>query len=51
MDPVLILLIVLLVLWIGGVGIGYTAGGLIHVLIVAFLVIAIVRLCQGQKIL
>ena len=42
--------IILLVLWALGVVTAFTAGGLIHVLLVVALVIAIIRLMQGRRI-
>ena len=41
---------ILFVLWLLGVVTAYTAGGLIHILLVAALVVAIVRLVQGRRI-
>lgn len=42
--------IILLVLWALGIVTAFTAGGLIHLLLVVALVIAIVRLMQGRRI-
>jgi hypothetical protein len=42
--------IILLVLWAFGIFTAFTAGGLIHLLLVVALVIAIVRLMQGRRI-
>jgi hypothetical protein len=42
--------IIFLVLWLLGVVTAYTAGGLIHILLVVALVVAIVRLMQGRRI-
>jgi hypothetical protein len=42
--------IIFLVLWLLGVVTAFTAGGLIHILLVVALVVAIVRLMQGRRI-
>jgi hypothetical protein len=41
------LAIILLVLWLLGVITSYTAGGLIHILLVVALVVVVIRLFQG----
>jgi len=41
--------LVLLVLWTIGFTTAYTAGGLIHLLLVVALVIVVVRLLQGRR--
>jgi hypothetical protein len=43
--------IVLLVLWALGMITSYTAGGLIHILLVFALVVLVIRLIQGRKVL
>ena len=45
------LCVVLLVLWALGLATSYTAGGLIHVLLVVALVVMVVRLLQGRRII
>ena len=42
--------LVLLVLWALGMATSYTAGGLIHVLLVIGLIVLIVRVVQGRRI-
>ncbi len=42
--------VVLLVLWALGMATSYTAGGLIHVLLVIGLIILVFRLIQGRRI-
>ena len=42
--------LVLLVLWALGMATSYTAGGLIHVLLVIGLIVLIVRVIQGRRI-
>jgi uncharacterized membrane protein YtjA (UPF0391 family) len=42
--------IVLLVLWALGMATSYTAGGLIHILLVIALVVMVIRLIQGRRI-
>jgi Family of unknown function (DUF5670) len=43
--------IILLVLWAVGLVTSYTAGGLIHILLVVALVILAIRLIQGRRVL
>jgi len=43
------LAIVLLVLWLLGIVTSYTAGGLIHILLVVALVVIVFRLLQGRR--
>jgi hypothetical protein len=52
MDPLLVVIVVLLVLWIAGVGLGgvYLGGGLIHILIVLVIVLVLVRLLTGRHL-
>jgi hypothetical protein len=45
-----ILLIVILILWLAGVGFG-VAGNLIHLLLVVALIVLIIRLVQGRRVL
>ena len=42
--------VILLVLWALGMVTAYTAGGLIHILLVCALVVLVVRLIQGRSI-
>jgi hypothetical protein len=44
------LCLILLVLWILGIATSYTAGGLIHLLLVIALVVMVVRLFQGRRV-
>lgn len=44
------LFVVLLVLWALGLATSYTAGGLIHLLLVVALVVMVIRLIQGRRI-
>jgi hypothetical protein len=43
--------VILLVLWLLGMVTSYTAGGLIHILLVVALVVMVFRLIQGRRIL
>ena len=43
--------IILLVLWALGLATAYTAGGLIHILLVIGLVVLVIRLIQGPRIM
>jgi hypothetical protein len=42
--------VILLILWAVGVATSYTAGGLIHILLVIGLVVLVFRLIQGRRI-
>jgi hypothetical protein len=42
--------VVLLVLWALGMATSYTAGGLIHVLLVIGLIVLVFRLIQGRRV-
>ena len=42
--------VILLVLWALGLATSYTAGGLIHVLLVIAVVVVVIRLVQGRRI-
>ena len=41
--------VILLVLWALGMATSYTAGGLIHILLVVALVVLVIRLFQGRR--
>lgn len=43
------LLVILLVLWLLGMGTSYTLGGLIHVLLLVAIVVVLVRVIQGRN--
>lgn len=43
------LFVVLIVLWLLGVGTAYTAGGLIHALLVVAIVVMLFRVIQGRS--
>jgi hypothetical protein len=43
--------IILLLLWAVGLATSYTAGGLIHILLVIAVVVMIIRLIQGRRVL
>jgi len=43
------LALILLILWGLGLVTSYTAGGLIHILLVVALVVVVVRLVQGRR--
>jgi uncharacterized membrane protein YtjA (UPF0391 family) len=45
------LCVILLILWALGMVTSYTAGGLIHILLVVALVILVIRLIQGRRVL
>jgi hypothetical protein len=43
------LVFILAVLWAVGIMTSYTAGGLIHILLVVALVVIVIRLLQGRR--
>ncbi|MCA1792019.1 MAG: lmo0937 family membrane protein [Thioalkalivibrio sp.] len=43
--------VILLVLWALGLVTSYTAGGLIHVLLVIAVIVVIIQLLQGRKVM
>ena len=43
--------IILLVLWALGMATSYTAGGLVHILLVIGLIVLVFRLIQGRRVL
>jgi len=43
------LVLILMVLWVLGIVTSYTAGGLIHILLLVALVVIVVRLLQGKR--
>jgi hypothetical protein len=45
------IVMILLILWVLGMLSSYTAGGLIHVLLVVAIIVVLVRVIQGRKIL
>jgi hypothetical protein len=44
------ILIILLVLWALGMVTSYTAGGLIHILLVIAVIVLIIRLVSGRRV-
>ena len=42
---------ILIILWILGMVSSYTAGGLIHILLVVAIIVILVRVIQGRKVL
>ena len=45
------LVVLLIVLWLIGLLTSYTAGGLIHLLLVIAVVVIVIRILQGRKVL
>ncbi len=43
------LLVVLLILWLLGVGTSYTLGGFIHILLVIAIIVVLLRVIQGRN--
>jgi hypothetical protein len=44
------LAVILLVLWMLGMVTSYTAGGLLHILLVVAVVVVLIRIIQGRRI-
>jgi len=44
-----LVIVVLLVLWLLGLATSYTAGGLIHILLVIAIVVVLLRVIQGRS--
>jgi hypothetical protein len=44
------IVVILLVLWLLGQVTAYTAGGLIHLLLVIAIVVVLIRVIQGRKV-
>lgn len=45
------LIMLLIVLWLIGLVTSYTAGGLVHLLLVIAIVVIVIRVLQGRKVL
>jgi hypothetical protein len=45
------IVVILVVLWALGLSTAYTAGGLIHLLLVIAIIVVLVRVIQGRKVL
>ena len=43
------LILVLIALWLLGVGTSYTLGGLIHILLVVAVIVVLIRVIQGRN--
>jgi hypothetical protein len=43
--------VILLVLWMLGLVTSYTAGGLIHILLVVAIVVVLIQVIQGRRVL
>lgn len=50
MDPLTFIILILICAWVFGIGVGVTAGGLIHILLVLALVVLLVRLIKGMPL-
>lgn len=44
------IVLILLVLWVLGLATSFTAGGLIHVLLVIAIVVVVIQLLQGRRV-
>ena len=51
MNAIFVLAIVLFALWAVGLATSFTAGGLIHVLLVVAIVAVLVRIIMGRRVL
>lgn len=45
-----VVIVVLILIWLLGVGTSYTAGGLLHLVLVIAVIILVVRLLEGRKL-
>jgi len=45
------IVVILIILWALGMVTSYTAGGLIHILLIVAIIVVVVRLIQGRKVL
>jgi hypothetical protein len=45
-----LLIVLLVVFWLVGMGTAYTAGGLIHVLLVIAVIVILIRVLRGQPL-
>ena len=43
--------VILLILWALGLTTAYTAGGLIHILLVVAIVVVLIRVIQGRRVI
>lgn len=43
--------IILVLMWILGMGTGYTLGGLVHILLAVAIVAILIRVIQGRKLI
>lgn len=48
MDPLFLIVLILVVLWIGGLSFG--AGSIIHLLLFIVLVVIVIRLARGERV-
>ncbi len=48
MDPLILVMVVLVVLWLAGFGF-HVGGGLIHILLVVAIIVLVVRLLQSRN--
>ena len=44
------IIVLLVLLWLLGMALAYTVGGLIHVLLVIALVVLVIRVIQGRRV-
>ena len=51
MDIIWVIVVVLVALWLLGMGTAYTLGGLLHILLVVAVIVVVVRLIQGRRVL
>jgi hypothetical protein len=50
-NPLVIVAVVLLLLWLLGLVTSYTMGGFIHVLLVIAIIVVLIRIIQGRQVL
>jgi hypothetical protein len=45
-----LLIVLLIVIWVAGMGTAYTMGGALHLLLIVVVVLVLVRLARGQPL-
>lgn len=45
-----LLIVILLIMWLAGLGTGYVLGGFLHLLLIVVLVLVVIRVIQGRSV-
>lgn len=43
--------VILVIMWLLGMGTGYALGGLLHILLVVAIIVVVLRVIQGRKVI